>query len=243
MSATAVSTGPARAPEAVVSPLRPMPLWQSVLFFGIPALLFAFSLWVVKPFLTGLGVDPYVSFTLPVGALSALVLVASLVAHRLEGNPLTWQAVRERFRLHRMDRRAWLWTAGLFLFSFAAVGVVGPLTEALVAALGLSFPEAVPEQTNVPAFLLYLPFNIIGEELWWRGYILPRQELTHGRWAWAVHGTLWTLFHSAMAVEMPMLFLPALGLSLMAQRLKNTTPCIVWHTAINLATSLASVVG
>ena len=32
--------------------------------------------------------------------------------------------------------------------------------------------------------------NIGGEELWWRGYVLPRQELAFGRSAWVIHGTL-----------------------------------------------------
>ena len=37
--------------------------------------------------------------------------------------------------------------------------------------------------------------NVAGEELWWRGYLLPRQELAHGRAAWLVHGALWAGFH------------------------------------------------
>ena len=37
--------------------------------------------------------------------------------------------------------------------------------------------------------------NIGGEELWWRGIILPRQELAFGKWAWLVNGLLWDLFH------------------------------------------------
>ena len=41
-----------------------------------------------------------------------------------------------------------------------------------------------------------LIFNIVGEELWWRGYIFPRQEKQHGRFTWVLHGLLWTLFHA-----------------------------------------------
>lgn len=33
------------------------------------------------------------------------------------------------------------------------------------------------------------------EELWWRGYVLPRQELAFGRSAWVIHGICWSLFH------------------------------------------------
>jgi membrane protease YdiL (CAAX protease family) len=40
-------------------------------------------------------------------------------------------------------------------------------------------------------FIVLLFFNIAGEELWWRGYIFPRQEKTYGRWTWLIHGLLW----------------------------------------------------
>lgn len=39
---------------------------------------------------------------------------------------------------------------------------------------------------------LMLVFNIGGEELWWRGYVLPRQELAFGKLAWVVHGIFWS---------------------------------------------------
>jgi hypothetical protein len=37
--------------------------------------------------------------------------------------------------------------------------------------------------------------NIAGEELWWRGYVLPRQEAASGAVAWLYHGLLWAAFH------------------------------------------------
>jgi hypothetical protein len=42
----------------------------------------------------------------------------------------------------------------------------------------------------IPAYYLavLLAGNIAGEELWWRGYLLPRQEIVHGSSTWIVHG-------------------------------------------------------
>jgi len=34
------------------------------------------------------------------------------------------------------------------------------------------------------------PAECLRRELWWRGYILPRQELAFGRWTWIIHGLL-----------------------------------------------------
>jgi hypothetical protein len=47
------------------------------------------------------------------------------------------------------------------------------------------------------AFMI-LVFNIVGEELWWRGYALPRQELAFGKMTWVVHGIFWSAFHLFM---------------------------------------------
>jgi len=46
--------------------------------------------------------------------------------------------------------------------------------------------------------VLILVCNIGGEELWWRGYVLPRQELAFGKTAWVVHGISWSVFHLFM---------------------------------------------
>lgn len=81
--------------------------------------------------------------------------------------------------------------------------------------------------------VVFLFFNILGEELWWRGYILPRQELTHGKKTWLIHGLLWTLFHSFWWWNLILLLPGALAASYVAQRLKNTTVIITAHLLIN----------
>lgn len=90
----------------------------------------------------------------------------------------------------------------------------------------------VPLQGNwwvVGVFFLVLCFNIFGEEFWWRGYILPRQELSHGKWTWVIHGMLWHLFHVFWKWELIALLPQTLSLSFVACKLKNTTPGIIAH--------------
>ncbi|PYY12127.1 MAG: hypothetical protein DMG69_02250 [Acidobacteria bacterium] len=77
----------------------------------------------------------------------------------------------------------------------------------------------------IPYVLWMLVFNIGGEELWWRGYVLPRQELAFGMITWVVHGLLWSVFHLFMqpslwdAVRME---ISGVALSFVAQRTKST---------------------
>lgn len=86
-------------------------------------------------------------------------------------------------------------------------------------------------------------FNIIGEEFWWRGVILPRQELAHGRWTWVVHGVLWTAFHQFWKWNLLILLPTCLALSYVVSRRRNTTIGIVGHAAQNVLGFIPLVMG
>ena len=90
-----------------------------------------------------------------------------------------------------------------------------------VGGSGLQQPDAWRD----PVFgktLIYYFFNIMGEELWWRGYIFPRQELAHGQRTWLVHGLLWTAFHLFSPYNALMVLPGALWVSWIVQRRRNT---------------------
>jgi membrane protease YdiL (CAAX protease family) len=94
--------------------------------------------------------------------------------------------------------------------------------------------------------VLMLVCNIGGEELWWRGYVLPRQELAFGRAAWVVHGIFWSFFHLFMQPTLwdtIRMTITGVALSFVAQRTRNTWPGIVGHSFGNLAFFLSLVRG
>jgi len=94
--------------------------------------------------------------------------------------------------------------------------------------------------------LVILVFNIGGEELWWRGYVLPRQELAFGRTAWVVHGMCWSAFHLFMQPtfwDTIRMAITGVALSFVAQRTKSTWPGIVGHSFGNLPFFLSLVKG
>lgn len=85
---------------------------------------------------------------------------------------------------------------------------------------------------------MILVCNIGGEELWWRGYVLPRQELAFGRATWVIHGILWSVFHLFMQPTLwdtVRMAITGVALSFVAQRTKSTWPGIVGHSFGNLA--------
>jgi membrane protease YdiL (CAAX protease family) len=108
----------------------------------------------------------------------------------------------------------------------------------------------IPLQGNWWILVYYavvmLVCNIGGEELWWRGYVLPRQELAFGRHAWIVHGIFWSAFHLFMQPTLwdtTRMAITGLALSFIAQRTRNTWPGIIGHTAGNLPFFLSLVNG
>ncbi len=224
---------------ALKPPLKPLPLWQTPFYFGIPAAAYALALGVLRPRLQGIGFTAASSTGLAVGSLAAALVLVSVAAYRLEGNPFSWAAFRDRFRLHALRGSAWLWSLGVLGAMAISVFWLESLREMLLAQFGIMAPE-VPYPGSPLPLLAVLLLVTCGEEFWWRGYILPRQELAHGRVTWLIHGTLWALFHIATWWEVPTLWVGTLALTFVAQRLKNTTPGIAVHLVFDFVAMLAA---
>jgi len=195
---------------AITKMPEPMQSGKAALFFGIPALIFLISIYVLLPRLGRVGVHPIINYTLTLTGPVALLFAASFAALKIDGYKLNRRTIRLRFRLFRLSKREWIWTVGLTLFMFAGNFLLFPTQDWLLDNRNLSLPDYLPStldprvtvQGIPPEFettplawlilfqLLFLFFNIFGEEFWWRGYILPRQEIVYGHYTWIVHGVL-----------------------------------------------------
>jgi len=80
----------------------------------------------------------------------------------------------------------------------------------------------------------YWILNIMGEEILWRGVMLPRQELAFGNKTWIVHGLGWGLFHIAFGWQLLITLLPILFIqSYVVQQRKNSWIGVIVHAGIN----------
>ena len=96
------------------------------------------------------------------------------------------------------------------------------------------------------AATVLLVFNILGEEFWWRGVVLPRQELAFGKHVWIVHGLKWAVFHIFKWWDVLALVPLCLALAFVCSRQKNSTPGIVIHgvtNGISLVPRLMAILG
>ncbi len=250
--------------------IKPMSIWLALLYFGIPAAAITLVVYVVMPFLDQRGVPIFFNYLVVYATIPMLALIgASLIAFYREGHVTSWDTFKNRFRLKPMDKKAWLWVIGLTLFMILSAGLLTFTTRWLDSFDLLAPPKYWPSElkpsaqngsgnNSIPTEFLQVPLAgnwwvlavvlislviaTIGEELWWRGYILPRQELVHGKWTWVVHGLLWNAFHLFAQWTLIMILPGSLALPFVAHRLKNTWPGMIAHGLANGLLALIVVV-
>lgn len=237
--------------------LRPMGLGLSLLYFGIPALLTFLGFHGLMLILVQVGVAPFYAYALGVGIPILGLFFFSFWMARREGVPLTWVGIKKRFRLKPMDQTQWVWTILAYVTMFLGYGVVGLVTNNLIQQGIIPTPNFLPpfldptaaippgsalEQAffglrgnwlGLGAYLLLLVINVFGEEFWWRGVILPRQELVFGANTWWIHGLFWTAFHAFKWWDLINLLPVTLIFSFIVWRMRNNTPGIILHFAFN----------
>ena len=257
-SATSIANEPALCPIGI-------PL--ALLYFGVPSAVFTASILGVLPWMIRRGVSSFIVLNVTFGVPLALMLGAAVLAYHLEGRPWSWPAFRDRMRLGRPTKRGWLLTVALCAFVLVA-HYLTDWTTPFLSRVHLYTPPGEFESFERQMFggggqflgiqlagqwwllgyylVMLLVFNILGEELWWRGYILPRQELANGGSAWIVNGTLWAAFHifyHATLLSFVAMLPGTLALALVAQRTRNSWPGIIGHTVMNSSVPLMILAG
>jgi membrane protease YdiL (CAAX protease family) len=203
-----------------------------------------------KPYLIG-----YLwGWTLTVG----LVFLASLALYGMEGHPITWRSFAARFRLDHMPPPDWLWALAVIV---AASGFMFGLsfTSKWLAAIPFFAPhpmfppelrpDAVMNLSRgqfmgmmlkgqwwiVAAYFIGWLLNIFGEEFFYRGWMLPRQEAAFGKYAWAVNGTMFCFQHFMQPWNFLAIWPGALFMAFVVQSRRNTWIGVIQHGLMNFA--------
>lgn len=216
--------------------MKKISLIELLILFGVPGTLFYLATKVVIPVLDSNHLFPIeISWFLSAGPLLVLLFIVSLLLTGKEIGSFSLGALCARMRIKPMNPADWAYTLGTlglvlsFSLAFLQLGKFIPGFDA-----SPKFMENMPlEPSEYWVLLAWLPFfffNIFGEELWWRGYIQPRQELLTKQYTWLVHGALWSCFHIGIGWSVIFLALPNFFLlPLVVQIRKNTTIAIIIH--------------
>ena len=212
--------------------------------------------WIVAPRLAPVldGAQPFTRalvLGLTAGLIWQFVLVLGLV--RVEQGNLRWSTVREALwlrsprspRTGRTGGRVWLILIPLVV-AFGAEEIIPSLPHSPDRDFGLFLASDAGRTFLSGAWgwaaviLTLLVFNtVLGEELLFRGFLLPRMNGAFGRADWVVNGVLFAFYHLHTPWVIPTALLDALILSYPTKRYRSAWIGIIVHSAQSLVIAIA----
>lgn len=247
--------------------LKPLQIRQTLLFALAPAMIVYAAMWVVAPAISAALHQPFlVGYLICWGTTEFGFLVAALLAYRTEGNPPELSSFVERFRLRRPGKSVVVWavvTLVLMLITNQALAFTAPWLASFSPFSPHSAfpPELTPNALAniVPGVFMDMPlkgawwvvvvylfswgFNILGEELWYRGFLLPRQEVAHPPPGWLVNGLSFWILHVVWKWNLIALLPGSLILSYVSERQKTTWVGIIAHGVLNFTPLIVITAG
>ena len=190
-------------------------VWQILGIWASAALPMELIYWVVIPILLSREiVNPFTFLFLMIAGLIWEGVLAYILLRR-EVKPFTWQGVKDRVWLHNPSdprtgiRSKWLylWTIPFIVLSTLGFSNLGWLNDLWVKALPFLEPRpyAVIQNLAGPAvgqwwllglLAVQVVFNyVLGEELIFRGILLPKMNGVFGKWDWLANHILFTAYH------------------------------------------------
>ncbi|MGH6866747.1 MAG: hypothetical protein ACREDO_11405 [Methyloceanibacter sp.] len=158
---------------------RQIGLALSVILFAVPAALLLIARRSIVPLLVAQNWDPLLAWFVAGGEVLALMLVAALAAARMAVAVASWRQVLTELRLHPAGAGFGMSQASSLAPRSQRPRAFSSSTQLSVQDFRLTLPflRIVPlEPSRLHLLALWLPFfflNIVGEELWWRGFIQP----------------------------------------------------------------------
>lgn len=205
----------------------------------------------------GAGVTRMVLITI---GLIWLFVLSVIIVLQEEGN-LRWATIKRRLRLNLPQepttglthRRLWLWVIPFIsvsaMWDIALVPIVQKLWVSILPFLaeppGYSFaivfksPEILQRLVGAWWFFgLYVVSSIfndfLGEELLFRGVLLPKMEGVFGRWSWLANGVLFACFHVHQPWVIAENIVSGAILAYPSWRFRSTWMAVIVHSVQNV---------
>lgn len=234
---------------------KPISISKSIWYFAISSFMIFFGLYYCIPFVQSKGIPFLIGYLFFFYLPFILLFITALILYKKEGNKWNWQDFAQRNRLRKMTKTDWLWAVGLLSFGFIVFAGLSPIGNWLAKIPFFSPPDFFPAEINpnkarisgymmdyklsgqywiIVVYFIGWFFNIVGEELLWRGMILPRQIKRYGSKAWFYHGIIWTFWHFFWTWNLFSIFPFAMALSYVTFKRQNTFIPIFAHGFINL---------
>jgi membrane protease YdiL (CAAX protease family) len=243
-----------KSPESVVK-TEQFNIWIIILMFVWPAIWYTILIYGLgRAFIPAGGTTPswYRQVVMVLGPGAELAV--GLLLLKGEGYRLSLASLRDRLRLRwPAGWKAWLVAVVVLILGLGLSMATGPLNSWLASIPGFTPPawwgpasnptvqvtgaaDVFPDINlvgNYPFLILYfiigLVFNIFGEEIYYRGYLLPRMHGVFGRADWIANGVLFTLKHVYQRWMYPGILVGGLFFAFAAGPLGSLPLAMVYH--------------
>lgn len=231
--------------------IKPLKWLDFIWLFGLPIILNYIACKISIPYLeenTQMPIEIIYFISVGVIVLLPMFIWAIYLTGREIGS-YKLQNLLDRMRIKKLSKKDWIWTIATFIIVCLASFLIAKI---IMPKLGF---DATPFFfKNMPLdkahfWILYVwPifffFNVFGEELLWRGYIQPRQELLNKNWTWLIHGILWSFWHFPMGFDLIFAAIPILFLlPAVVQIRQNTSISIIVHAVLGAFGFIAIALG
>ncbi|WP_157950073.1 CPBP family intramembrane glutamic endopeptidase [Vallitalea okinawensis] len=235
--------------------IKPIKFLSCFLLFFIFGIMFTFYNYLLIPLIIEeLEISPFiVTQTVFTVLLNVPIFLTTLILVKSEGNELSWENIKVRLNFRKPVLNDFLWMLGSLIVAIVITVLIILLLSVLPISFDLLDLEKISPIIIKPLkgferlFVLFMPisffFNYVGEEILWRGYIYPRQELIYGKKTWIISGLLHGVYHFFMGVSV-LVFLPILlAIPFVYSKTKNIYIVIIMHALLGAPTDFLLAIG
>lgn len=247
--------------------LKPISILGAIAIFGIPGIAIYTGTHYLVPALIDSGIPLIASWTLCVVGPTFMSAICILLHYFRTEKPNSIEEFKIRFRLNKPCFGSFLLLIPVTFSIIVLNELLSPSISYLENIKILSPQPIRPELFDnpyektsnplemktffgvvmsgatwwlIPFWLIWVIVGVFSEELVWRGYLLPRMELSFGRWSWFINGLLWNLPFHLYTISNSLADLPFnLILPFIVYKYKNTWLGVGIHS---LLVSLAYVI-
>jgi membrane protease YdiL (CAAX protease family) len=241
--------------EEKMNKIKPIGFTASFLLFFLFGVLFAVNINIIIPLIVNAtGINPFiVAQVVNTCLLFIPIFLTAFIFLKSDGIKLNWENIKERFSFKKLVLKDFFWIfIGLFVATIITIFTVLfldilPIPFDVTSLTEISPIMFRPLQGIELLFLLFMPisffFNYAGEEILWRGYLFPRQEIIFREKTWIVSGILHAVFHLFMGTTL-LLFLPYLfAIPFVYSKTKNTYAVIIMHALLGAPADILLAIG
>ena len=237
--------------------VKPISLLKSLIIFAAAGLLFYVTIKLLVPWLAGLtGSTEYIVWMFAGSFVLFLPLfITTFLLLRADGCKMDFHHISSALNFKRITKND---VKYLVIGMIAAVVLCGLIIAGLLlfvdsftvnSLYSVSPIKVSPLRGNQLWFVLFLPifffFNYMGEEVLWRGYILPRQSIAkYGKYAVIINALYHCVFHFVFGWKPLLMMFPIMILMpYIVSKTKNTWTSVIIHFLIGAPSQVMVILG